>query len=564
MNERYQAWLAHPLIDGLDQALAGLSEAAIEEHFEGYPAFGTGGIRALMGVGTNRLNAYTIARVTTGLAQYIQTAGPEAPCVAISFDTRAHSKEFAQISAAILATKGCRVYLSDRPRPTPELSFMTRHFGAFVGIMITASHNPAQYNGYKVYDASGGQITLDQARTITAAIEQVTDELALPVSTGLPEGVHLVGTEIDRAYLACLSAVIQAPDTTRANGHQLKVVYTPLHGTGEALVTAGLKQAGFTALRVVPEQSVQDPNFCTVKLPNPEYHDAFALALALAKQTDADIAIATDPDADRLGIAVKHAGQYRFLSGNQLGAIFTDYLIRMLKQTGRDLTDYRLIKTIVTSDFGQAIAGRHGIPTIETLTGFKFIGEQADHLEATGRLKFLLGYEESFGFLIAPFVRDKDAVQAAVLACEVALDCKREGQTMIDRLTRLEDQYGVYRDRLVSADFQSKAEEARILARVTSLRQAHPRQLAGITVSAYEDYETSQRVTLATGQTTTLTLPKSNVLKVWFEDGSWLAVRPSGTEPKIKSYLATRDPDARTAEARLEALATWVKQTLYA
>lgn len=567
-QDNYERWQQAALPTELRNQLTKCPKSELPARFEEYPEFGTGGIRALMGVGTNRLNSYTIARATVGVARYLQQQNlPEAQRImVISFDTRFHSKEFAQLSACILAAAGITVYLSDKPRPTPELSFLVRDYHAFLGIMITASHNPYEYNGYKVYDRHGGQITLAQAAAITAQIEQVGDELQLPIDTDIstvPQ-IHVFGTQADDDYLQALQVVNQAPQVTKAHGRDLRIVYTPLHGTGESLITQGLHQAGFTNLFIVSEQSVQDPYFGTVELPNPEFHEAFALALKLAKKVDADVVIATDPDADRMGMAVKTEDGYQFLTGNQLGAIFVDYLIRKKRAQNNDLTKYRLIKTIVTSDFGRTIAAAHGIKTIETLTGFKFIGEQADQIEAAqDGSRFFLGYEESFGFLVAPFVRDKDSIQAAVLASEVALDAKRKGQTLPQILHQLEVQYGYFEDALLSDEFHNKTEEEVILKRVDDLRRQQPPTIAGLPVSAYEDYQKGERVEMMGGQHRSLSLPAANVLKIIFEDGSWLAVRPSGTEPKIKTYIAVRGNSVAASSTVLTQLTKYVRHSLY-
>lgn len=541
-------------------------QSKLEDAFGDFAVFGTGGIRAKLGVGSANLNFYTVARAASGLADYIQKQDFAKPSVVIGYDTRYFSREFAVLSANILAEHQVQVYLADHVIPTPELSFLVRHFEATNGIMITASHNPAMYNGYKVYDADGGQITLDMANQIINEIQKYDNDLfTLPINykeTASPLITNL-DKSVEQLYLDKLQTVTRNKSMIDSEGSKLKIVYTPLHGTGERLVTMGLSSLGFTDVNVVAEQAVKDPNFSTVKFPNPEFPEAFSLARKLGEQQGADVLIATDPDADRLGVAIKDKdGQYTLLTGNQMGALMIDYLLRNLTNNDLSKYDYQVVKTIVTSDLGANIAKSYGCNVRETLTGFKFIGEQIEQIQlAHDKTKYLFGYEESYGYLIEPYVRDKDAIQAAILTAEMALSAKLSSKSLLERLQQLYKDFGYYDECLLTKNFSSSMEAQKFEQRITELRQNPPRMIGTKKVVKFEDFENSL-ILNDKGETTPITLPKSNVLKFVLENGSWLAVRPSGTEPKIKVYLSAVERTAEDSKELLKQLEDFANQKL--
>ncbi|MBC1501360.1 phospho-sugar mutase [Listeria weihenstephanensis] len=535
----------------LQQQMTELSNGELKrEHFYRYLEFGTGGMRGELGCGTNRINRYMIRWVTSGVAAYISEQGRQADGVAIAYDSRHFSAEFALESARVLGAAGIKVYLSDTLRPTPELSFMVRELGAAAGIVITASHNPAEYNGFKVYGADGCQITLDVAAKITAYLADVSDLFAIPIAdedklsqAGL---LTKIGVEADEAYLKNVRVVTQNPEMTQKHGAKLKIVYTPLHGTGEKLVTKSLAQAGFSNVSVVQEQAIPDGAFPTVTSPNPEDHAAFTMAIEVSD--DADILMATDPDADRIGVAVKNEqGEYQILTGNQLGAILLHYLVTQPTIP----TNSALIKTIVTSDLGEKIASRYGVKTYNTLTGFKFIGEKIAEWEATKEAQFLFGYEESYGYLIAPFVRDKDAIQAALLTAEVALEYRLKDQTLFEGLQEIYEQFGYYEESLHT--ITAKGEEG--VAHIQKIMQTMRADTTmNEMIEREEDYQTSITTTYPTKVEREITLPKSDVLKFHMTNGSWFCIRPSGTEPKCKIYFSCAGETSNEAKQRLNQL----------
>ncbi|MBC2311120.1 phospho-sugar mutase [Listeria booriae] len=527
-QENWQKWSVASADDAaLQEELTELSNDELRrEHFYRYLEFGTGGMRGELGCGTNRMNKYMIRWVTSGVAAYILEQGRQNDGVAIAYDSRHFSAEFALEAAKTLGAAGIKVYLSDALRPTPELSFIVRKWQAAAGIVITASHNPAEYNGFKVYGADGCQITLEVAAKITNYLETVTDLFAIPVGDEQAllqdELLEYIGAEADTAYLEQVQTVTQNPELTQQNGAELQIVYTPLHGTGESLVLGSLKQAGFTNVHVVAEQARPDGAFPTVTSPNPEDHEAFELAI---KASDgADILMATDPDADRIGVAVKNEnGEYQILTGNQLGALLLHYLVTQPEIPPNSA----LIKTIVTSDLGEKIAAKYGVKTYNTLTGFKFIGEKIAEWETTQAANFLFGYEESYGYLVKPFVRDKDAIQAALLTAEVALALKKQGKTLYEGLQEIYETFGYFAESLHTITAKGEQGVARIQEMMQQMRRVdsvHP------DVVRKEDYKTGAGIELA--------LPKSDVLKFYLADGSWFCIRPSGTEPKCKIYFS--------------------------
>ena len=521
-------------------------EKELEDRFYRYLEFGTGGMRGEMGVGINRINEYTIKRVAKSLAIYIASHGQDTmnKGVAISYDNRHFSKEFAEITASVLASEGIHVYLSDSMRPTPELSFSVRKFSSFLGVMITASHNPKNYNGFKVYDEEGGQITLEVANELLAILENITDELSIniqPLDMYIEQGtVTLFSKEIDQIYIERLTSVIQNKELVRKKGSELSVIYTPLHGTGAVLLPQAYKTFGFSNLRVVEEQSDGDSGFSTVKSPNPEDRNSFKMALDYAVDSQSDIVIATDPDADRLGVVVFNDTQPVYLNGNQIGLLLLDYLIQF--RTPQELNNSFIAKTIVTSDLGGKLAEDYHIEVQNTLTGFKFIGEQIKLSEEINGKKFLFGYEESYGYLVEPFVRDKDAIQAAILLAEVALHCKINNKTLISRLEELYTEYGYYKEDLITYEFKGKNGLEKMNDIMTSFRDKTTQQdFNKLNIERVEDYLTQQIYGPSEKLIESINLPSSNVLKFIFEDDSWVCLRPSGTEPKLKVYFSVND-----------------------
>lgn len=551
-------WLNNESLDGdLKEQLYKLKEdeKSLEELFYKNLEFGTGGMRGEIGPGTNRMNIYTIRKASEGLAQYLLSQGEESAKrgVVISYDSRHMSPEFALEVAKTVGKHGIKSYLFSELRPTPELSFAVRHLGAAAGVMVTASHNPPEYNGYKVYGDDGGQLPPKQADALTNFVNSVENELSIEV-TGkeelLANGLlQYIGEDIDQIYLGNVAKIQLNKEIVEKVGEELKIVFTPLHGTANKLVQEGLKQFGFKNVTVVKEQEQPDPNFSTVKSPNPEEHAAFELAIKYGKEIDADILLGTDPDSDRLGVAVKNAeGEYQVLTGNQTGAIMLHYLLSQKAEKGLLPENGIVLKTIVTSEIGRAIAESFGIPTFDTLTGFKFIGEKIKEYEKTGKHTFLFGYEESYGYLIGDFVRDKDAVQAAIFAAEVAAFYKAQEKSLYDALMEIFEKYGYYKEALSSLTLKGKDGAEQIANILEEFRSNPPKEIAGIRVTAVEDYKASIRKQLSNGKLNPISLPKSNVLKYFLEDGSWFCVRPSGTEPKCKFYFAVKGSSLNESE----------------
>ncbi|MED4850723.1 phospho-sugar mutase [Caldifermentibacillus hisashii] len=551
-------WLNNESLDGdLKEQLYKLKEdeKSLEELFYKNLEFGTGGMRGEIGPGTNRMNIYTVRKASEGLAQYLLSQGEESAKrgVVISYDSRHMSPEFALEVAKTVGKHGIKSYLFSELRPTPELSFAVRHLGAAAGVMVTASHNPPEYNGYKVYGDDGGQLPPKQADALTNFVNSVENELSIEV-TGkeelLANGLlQYIGEDIDQIYLGNVAKIQLNKEIVEKVGEELKIVFTPLHGTANKLVQEGLKQFGFKNVTVVKEQEQPDPNFSTVKSPNPEEHAAFELAIKYGKEIDADILLGTDPDSDRLGVAVKNAeGEYQVLTGNQTGAIMLHYLLSQKAEKGLLPENGIVLKTIVTSEIGRAIAESFGIPTFDTLTGFKFIGEKIKEYEKTGKHTFLFGYEESYGYLIGDFVRDKDAVQAAIFAAEVAAFYKAQEKSLYDALMEIFEKYSYYKEALSSLTLKGKDGAEQIANILEEFRSNPPKEIAGIRVTAVEDYKASIRKQLSNGKLNPISLPKSNVLKYFLEDGSWFCVRPSGTEPKCKFYFAVKGSSLNESE----------------
>ncbi|WP_050804661.1 phospho-sugar mutase [Sporosarcina newyorkensis] len=514
------------------------SETEKEERFYQFLSFGTGGMRGILGVGTNRMNKFTVRRVAEGLALYIVSLGEQAKKqgVVIAYDTRHFSREFAEETAKVLGKYRVHSYVFKESRPTPELSFAIRHLQAIGGVVITASHNPKQYNGFKVYGEDGGQLTPEAASKITHFMEQIEDELLIDVvelDTLHKQGIyHLILSEIDLAYQEKLLSLRENKGVL----DELKVVYSPLHGSGLIPIKEGLHAFGCKDVLVVKEQAIQDADFPTVDYPNPEEKDAFKLAIQLGEDHDADLLLATDPDADRLGIAVKTAEGFQLLTGNQLGALLLNYMLVSKKAKGILPQTGVVLKTIVTSELGRVVAGKYGMATVDTLTGFKYIAEKIEEYDQSGEFHFLFGYEESYGYLIGDFVRDKDAVQTALVTAEMAGYYKSQGLSLYDALSCLYQEFGFYKESLQSITLEGKAGQDKISEIMKDFRQNPPLTIAGLTVTVTEDYE-SGISQVENGTLANLMLPKENVLKFKLEDKSWICIRPSGTEPKCKLYF---------------------------
>jgi phosphoglucomutase len=557
----YSRWLSFNNLDSeLKQQLESMKqdEKQIEECFYKNLEFGTGGMRGEIGAGTNRLNIYTVRKATEGLARFIEKQGKEAKRrgVVVAYDSRHKSPEFAMEVAVTLGAHGITTYVFESLRPTPVLSFAVRYLNTISGIVLTASHNPPEYNGYKVYGEDGGQLPPKEADELTQYVNEVEDELTIKIADieqlKNDDLLHIVGQEVDDEYLEELKAVIINPKMTQQRGGELKVVFSPLHGTSNIPVRRGLYEVGFTNITVVEEQEQPDPNFSTLESPNPEEHAAFEMAIRYGEEIDADILIATDPDADRLGVAVRnHKGEYEVLTGNQTGALMLDYLLSQKKANGTLPANGVVLKTVVTSEIGRIIAASYGLDTVDTLTGFKFIGEKIKQYEESGEYEFLFGYEESYGYLIRSFCRDKDAVQSVLFACEVATYYKSQGKTLYDGLLEVFEKYGYFVEDLVSLTLKGKDGAEKIQDMMTSFRNNPPKEVAGIAVMAVEDFNTSITTYLEGNCQEEIHLPKSNVLKYQLADGSWFCLRPSGTEPKIKFYFGVKDGSLQTSKQKL-------------
>jgi phosphoglucomutase len=533
------------------------NEKELEEAFYKNLEFGTGGMRGEIGVGTNRMNLYTVRKASAGLAGYIEENGMEAKKrgVVIAYDSRHKSPEFAMEAAKTLASRGIQAYIFDELRPTPELSFAVRYLNAYAGIVVTASHNPPEYNGYKVYGPDGGQLPPDSADKVISKVNEIEDELLIEVenedrlkSAGL---IVTIGAEIDQAYIEKLRTISENPDL--AQDSDIVVVFTPLHGTANKPVRNALTALGYKNVHVVKEQELPDPEFSTVKSPNPEEHAAFELAIRDGKKVGADLLIGTDPDADRLGIAVlNREGEYVVLTGNQTGALLLDYLLTQKQAKAMIPQNGVVLKTIVTSEIGRKIAASYNLPTVDVLTGFKFIAEKINEYRSTGEHTFLFGYEESYGYLIGDFVRDKDAVQAAILATEVCAYYKKQGLSLYEGLMQVFEKYGYYLEGLRSLTLKGK-DGAEMIQRILASFRSEPLQsLGNLTLETTEDYLTGLRVTKSESEK--IDLPKSNVLKYTFEDGTWVCLRPSGTEPKVKFYFGVNSNNLEASKEKLQTI----------
>ncbi|MEK5392566.1 phospho-sugar mutase [Margalitia sp. FSL K6-0131] len=535
------------------------NEVQLEDAFYKNLEFGTGGMRGELGPGTNRMNIYTIRKASEGLARFIEGFGEAAKGrgVVIAYDSRHKSPEFAMEAAKTLATHGINTYVFEELRPTPELSFAVRYLHAFSGIVITASHNPPEYNGYKVYGEDGAQLPPVAADEVIAKVNEVENELEIKVETEadlISRGlITMIGDKLDQAYLRQLFTISENPELAKESN--IRIVFTPLHGTAEKPVKNALQAFGYQNVFVVAEQEKPDPEFSTVASPNPEEKAAFELAIEYGIKQDADILIATDPDADRLGVAVKDKnGEYVLLTGNQTGAILLHYLLSQKAEKGTIPANGKVFKTIVTSEIGRKIAESYNIPTEDVLTGFKFIGEKIKQYEATGEYKFLFGYEESYGYLIGDFARDKDAVQAAILACEACAYYQKQGKTLYDALLDIYEQFGYYKEDLQSLTLKGKEGAEKIKQLLEHFRTEPPAHINNMKLTIIEDYKISKRINDKQIIEENINLPKSDVLKFYLEDGSWICLRPSGTEPKVKFYFSVYTESLEESNEKLQSL----------
>ncbi|MTB63958.1 phospho-sugar mutase [Streptococcus sp. zg-86] len=560
-QEQYQAWLNYAeLPDYLQEDLRNMDEKTKEDAFYTSLEFGTAGMRGLIGAGTNRINIYVVRQATEGLARLIESKGQEAKDrgVAIAYDSRHFSQEFAFDAARVLAEHGIKAYVFEELRPTPELSFAVRHLQTVAGIMITASHNPAPYNGYKVYGEDGGQMPPADADALTDYIRDITDPFAIAVADleAAKERnlIEVIGEAVDSEYLKEIKDVNINQDLINEYGRDMKIVFTPLHGTGEMLARRALAQAGFESVQVVESQANPDPNFSTVKSPNPESQSAFALAEELGRQVDADVLVATDPDADRLGVEIRQAdGSYRNLSGNQIGALIAKYILEAHKQAGTLPANAALAKSIVSTELVTKIAESYGATMFNVLTGFKFIAEKIQEFEEKHNHTYLFGFEESFGYLIKPFVRDKDAIQAVLIVAEIAAYYRSKGLTLADGIDQIFEEYGYYAEKTISVTLSGVDGKAEIKKIMDKFRGNAPTEFNKTAIALLEDFQ-EQTATDKEGNVSALTTPPSDVLKYTLTDDSWFAVRPSGTEPKIKFYIATVGTDMADAEAKIAAI----------
>lgn len=557
-RQGYNRWLNEEKVDeALKNELQAIeNEKEIEDRFYKNLEFGTGGLRGKIAAGSNRMNVYTIGKATQGLATYLLKHKAE-PSVAIAYDSRNMSKEFADQAASVLAANGVKVFLYPSLRPTPMLSFTVRHLETDAGIVITASHNPKEYNGYKVYGNDGGQITDEAAKEILSYIDAADifeDVKVMTLEKAEKEGkLEYITEEVDKAYYHQVETLCIRKDLIKEKASELKIIYTPIHGSGNIPVRTMLNKLGFTNVAVVKEQELPDGNFPTAPYPNPEDKRVFKLAIEMAKETAPDLIFGTDPDCDRIGVVVKEsADSYKVLTGNQVGILLSDYILNARKEMGTLSGQDTIVKTIVTSDMVKPIATHYGTQVMDVLTGFKYIGEKIKEFLETGANNFVFGYEESYGYLSGDFVRDKDAVIASVLIAEMALYYRTQGKNLYEALEDLFKQYGYYREDLVSIQMEGKDGQEKIQAIISNLRENAPKEVGGIRVVRVEDYKLSKAYKVLEGAEEAIFLPTSNVMKFILEDGSWFVVRPSGTEPKMKIYVSIIGQDEKDATNKVE------------
>jgi len=568
-QENYQVWQQQPtMIPAIKQELDAIADdpEALKAAFSGPMSFGTAGMRGVMGPGIGQMNVYTVRQATEGVARYLDTLddATKQRGVAISFDSRYHSTEFAHEAAHVLGAHGIPSFVFDDLRPTPELSFAVRHLHTAMGIMITASHNPKQYNGYKIYGPDGGQMPPKASDMITDFVRSAKDVFAIKVADEqqlrADKTLQIIGENVDQPYLQNVESVTINHDLVKTVGKTMKLIYTPLHGTGKVIGERALRGAGFENFTMVPEQAIADPEFPTVPFPNPEFAQAFDMAIALGKKEGADLLVATDPDADRLGAAVRQPnGDYQLLTGNQIASILLAYILKARKQAGQLPANSRVVKSIVSTELATKIAAAYGVEMKNVLTGFKFIAEQIHQYETTNDHTFLFGFEESYGYLIKPFVRDKDAIQSTVLLAEVAADYKQRGMTLYDGIEELYATYGYFAEKTTFEEFPGVNGADQMAHLMSEFRENAPKSFGDSAIETVEDFSTSVK-TEADGTTSKIDLPQSNVLKYWLSDGTWICIRPSGTEPKVKFYIGTSDQTDAAAQKRLAGYETALKQ----
>ena len=556
-KEKYESWLNSSIIsEEIKNELRNIQdEKEIEDRFYKDLEFGTGGLRGVIGAGSNRMNIYTVSKATQGFANYLNENFDNAS-VAIAYDSRNMSKEFAKSAALTLCANGIKVYLYESLRPTPVLSFTVRHLNCQGGIVVTASHNPKQYNGYKVYDEFGGQVTDLKANKIISAVNNIENFEAIKTITegeAIEKGLlSYIGEDVDKAYIEKVKALTIRKDLVKNKAKDLKIIYTPIHGSGNIPVRRVLSELGYENVKVVKEQEAPDGNFPTTPYPNPEAAQVFELALEMAKSETPDIIFGTDPDCDRIGVIVNvGAGEYKVLTGNQTGLLLTNYVLSSLKETGKLPSNGVVIKTIVTTEGARKIAESYGIEIMDVLTGFKYIGEKIQQFNTNGDKQYLFGFEESYGYLAGDFVRDKDAVIASMLIAEMTLYYKEQGMSLYEALINLYNKYGFFKEELVSLELAGKEGQEKIAACIESLRNTTLKEVDGVKVETKLDYKLKKEENLLTGVNKDIDLPTSNVLKFILEDSSYFVVRPSGTEPKMKVYLAVRGTSLENAETEI-------------
>ncbi|WP_286121238.1 phospho-sugar mutase [Pediococcus pentosaceus] len=570
-EDSVKEWQDYADLDfNLKKELATLAEDkdALKEAFYAPMEFGTAGMRGVMGPGINRMNIYTVRQATEGLANFMDTLDftDKKRGVAISFDSRYHSQEFALAAAGVLGKHGIPSFVFDSMRPTPELSYTVRELNTYAGIMITASHNPKQYNGYKIYGPDGGQMPPMKSDKITEYIRQVTDIFGVETLTqselrakGL---MTIIGEDIDLKYLEEVKTVSINHELIQRFGADMKLIYSPLHGTGKVVGGRALENAGFKDYTMVPEQAIADPEFITTPFPNPEFPQTFDLAIELGKKQDADLLIATDPDADRLGAAVRLPnGDYKLLTGNQIAALMLEYILTAHDAAGDLPSNAAAVKSIVSSELATRIAEAHHVEMINVLTGFKYIADQIKHYEENGDHTFMFGFEESYGYLVRPFVRDKDAIQGIVLLAEIAAYYRSKGQTLYDGLQNLFTTYGYHEEKTISKDFPGVDGKEKMAAIMEKVREERPSQFDQYKVLETEDF-LAQTKYEADGSTQAIKLPKADVLKFTLDDGTWIAIRPSGTEPKIKFYIGTVGEDEKDALNKIDVFETAINELI--
>lgn len=559
-RETYDFWMKDSYFDEeTKKELAAIEEDGkeIEERFYRDLEFGTGGLRGIIGAGTNRMNIYTVRKATQGLANYILKVGAQQKGVAIAYDSRNMSPEFAEEAALCLAANGIRAYIFPSLRPTPMLSFALRELGCTAGIVVTASHNPPEYNGYKVYWEDGAQITYPKDKEIIGEVNAITDYAQVKTmekEQAVAEGLYrVIGPEVDDAYMEALKKLVIHPEIIREEAENLKIVYTPLHGTGNLPVRRVLKELGFNQVYVVEEQELPDGNFPTVSYPNPEDKNAFALALKQAEEVDADIVLATDPDADRLGVYAKDTktGEYMSFTGNMSGMLILEYILSQKKNMGTLPGNGAVVTTIVSGKMSREITKAYHMDLIETLTGFKYIGEQIKFFEQNHEHEYVFGYEESYGCLVGTHARDKDAVVAVMALCEVAAWCKHQGITLCDQMKKLYMTYGYYKEGLSTVTLKGQDGAKRIASMMEQIRKDVPKRIGGLNVLQFRDYKEDVVIDCVNGTKTTTGLSQSNVLYFELEDAAWCCIRPSGTEPKIKFYIGVRGANEEEAVEKL-------------